>query len=225
MKQLPKKKIKYKIRYKNILIFLLIVYVLYFIITTALNKKITNIYITGNIYLSDWQIIEIASLSSYPSTLLNTCNKIEKSLEENIYIKSAKVYKKNLTEVYIEVEDNYPLFYYSNINKTILYNFKEIDGNLNTMTIINYIPDLVYEEFKEKMQTLNFNIIKKVSEIKYDPNEVDDKRFLFTMNDGNYVYITLDRFDSLNRYIDIVKSIGDKSGILYLDSGEYFEIK
>ena len=34
-----------------------------------------------------------------------------------------------------------------------------------------------------------------ISEIKYDPNSVDVERFLFTMTDGNYVYITLERFE------------------------------
>ena len=44
------------------------------------------------------------------------------------------------------------------------------------------------------------------------------------MNDGNYVYLTLDRFNNVNSYIDIIKKFGSKKGILYLDSGEYFKV-
>ena len=45
------------------------------------------------------------------------------------------------------------------------------------------------------------------------------------MNDNNEVYITISRVDLLNKYIDIVKKLNNKKGILYLDSGNYFEIK
>ena len=45
------------------------------------------------------------------------------------------------------------------------------------------------------------------------------------MNDGNYVYINLYKFLNLNKYIEIVKNFGNKKGIIYLDSGNYFEIK
>ena len=45
------------------------------------------------------------------------------------------------------------------------------------------------------------------------------------MNDGNEVYITLNKTKELNSYTKIKKQIGEKKGILYLDSGNYFEIK
>ena len=44
------------------------------------------------------------------------------------------------------------------------------------------------------------------------------------MNDGNYVYLTLNKFLKINSYLDIVKEFNNKKGILYLDSGEYFKI-
>ena len=43
------------------------------------------------------------------------------------------------------------------------------------------------------------------------------------MIDGNYVYATLTRFDSVNYYNDIYPTLGGKKGILYLDSGNHFQ--
>ena len=63
-----------------------------------------------------------------------------------------------------------------------------------------------------------------ISEIKYVPNDIDDERFIFTMNDGNYVYITLTKISSMNEYIKILGTLDGKKGILNLDSGNYFEI-
>ena len=84
------------------------------------------------------------------------------------------------------------------------------------------------DEFMTKFLSLDRNVIYRISEIKYDPNNVDSERFLLTMNDGNFVYLTLAYFDKMNSYVnihlDIVSKYGNKKGILYLDSGEYFKI-
>ena len=44
------------------------------------------------------------------------------------------------------------------------------------------------------------------------------------MSDGNYVYLTLEKFEVIDNYVDIIKTFNNKKGILYLDSGEYFKI-
>ena len=74
------------------------------------------------------------------------------------------------------------------------------------------------------MQKINKEVLERISEIKYDPNDVDTERFLFMMDDGNYVYITLSKIENINNYINIIKNFNSKKGILYLDSGEYFKI-
>ena len=88
-------------------------------------------------------------------------------------------------------------------------------------TIINQIPDTIYSKFIDKLKDIDVSILYRISEIKYDPNEVDQKRFLLLMKDGNYIYITLNTFNRLNLYYEIVGSFDNKRGILYLDSGDY----
>ena len=73
------------------------------------------------------------------------------------------------------------------------------------------------------MNKVDSDIVKQISEIKYNPNDVDEELFLLTMTDGNYVYITLNSFNQINQYLDIVKNFSNKKGILHLDSGNYFE--
>ena len=73
------------------------------------------------------------------------------------------------------------------------------------------------------MNLVNKEVLDKISEIKYDPNSIDEKRFLLTMMDGNYVYLTISRFEAVNNYISIIKNFNDKKGILYLDAGNVFE--
>ena len=131
-----------------------------------------------------------------------------------------KKYKK----VYIEITENYPLFFYKTDNKTILYDGSKVDDAYNVPTVINYVPNLKYQDLITKMGLLDKDILIRISEIKYDPSDYDDERFLLYMKDGNYVYINLYKFENLNKYIEIVKNFGNKKGIVYLDSGNYFEI-
>ena len=224
---MPKKnntKQKRRISKKKILIFLLIFFIVLFIIK-LFNTNITNIYISGNNYLTDQEIIDIAGLSSHSNTITNLSFKIEKRIKNNKYISKVNVEKNLLlNKVYIKIEENYPLFYYSAKNKTILYNGKEIDGNQSLTIVTNSVPNEIYNKLIEKTKKIDINVLDRVSEIKYSPNEVLKERFLLLMNDGNYVYIILDKFNALNKYLDIIKKFDDKKGILYLDSGEYFDV-
>ena len=45
------------------------------------------------------------------------------------------------------------------------------------------------------------------------------------MNDGNYIYITLTKIKRLNKYNEIKEEMNGKKGIIYLDSGNYVEVK
>lgn len=219
----PKKKIK--IKYTRVFIFLTVLLVFILMLTFIINLKITNIVVIGDYnILKEQEIIDIASISNYPKTFIVPSSKIKKNLEDNIYIKSVKVKKKYLIQVYITVEENYPLFFYKTDNKTVLLDGSKVEKIFSVPTVINYIPNLKYQSFIEKMGLLEHNILERISEIKYDPSDYDDERFLLYMKDGNYVYINLYKFSNLNKYIEIVKNFGNKRGIVYLDSGNYFEI-
>ena len=100
-----------------------------------------------------------------------------------------------------------------------------IDGNISNITLINKIPDTIYDKFISKFRDLEYSVLDRISEVRYNPNEVDSERFLILMNDENYVYVTLNRFLNLNKYVDIIKTFSGKKGVLHLDSGEYFEIR
>ena len=221
MKKKNKKRLK--IRIDRILIFLFCVVFLILVINMIFNIKIKNIYVSGNYYLKEQEIIETALISDYPSSLKNSSKTIKKRLLENNLINNVKVYKKGISKVVIEIEENRPLFYYENIKKTVLIN--GVDDNTYVVpTVINYITDKYYDSFILEMSKLDINILTRISEIQFYPNDVDDNRFLITMNDGNYVYVNIETFNKLNKYLTILENLPNKKGILYLDYGNNFEI-
>ena len=218
-----KKVKKRKLRYKRVFIVLFLLFFAVFLTIKIANLKITNIYITGNELLTDQEIIDLAKLSDYPTSMNNSTWTIESRLETNILIKKATVSKENITIVKIKIEENVPLFYNKLAEKTILFDLNETEEKYDIPILTNYVPDYIYEEFKQKMKLVNKDILKKMSEIKYDPDSIDEKRFLITMVDGNYVYLTINKFEAINNYILIIKNFEDKKGVLYLDAGNVFE--
>ncbi len=219
--RVQKNKKKRRIKLIPVLLLLLVIGML---VSFAFSRKITNIYVSNNKYYSDQEIIELAKISNYPSILNNQPWIIKRRLEKDKLILSAKVSLRYFSKIYIKIEENRPLFYNSSNLKTVLLDGSEVDGNYESATLINYVPDTIYPNFVKSLKKIDEEVLNRVSEIKYDPNDVDSERFLFMMDDGNYVYITLSKIENINNYIDIIKNFDSKKGILYLDSGEYFKI-
>lgn len=223
-----KKKVikKHRIKFLSIFILLLIVFLVYFLIKGILSFKIQNIYIHDTTFLNDEYILELAKIEDYPSYVKSLSWVLEKRLEESPYIKNAEVKKSFLGVVDIYIEESSILYYKEYDKKYVLDTGEEVDNivyNFSPIRVINYIPDLVYERFYTKFLEFDSDILDKISEIKYDPSEYDDSRFLFYMIDGNYVYMTISKFESINYYNEIYPTLNGKKGTLYLDSGNHFQ--
>jgi len=225
MKKEEKEVKKPKFRFKKFLLFILVLYIIGFGIYQFLLTPVRNIFISGNNYLTDQEIIDISKLSNYPSFFLTFKSSIKNKLMKNSYIKSATITKKIIGKVYIEVEENKPLFYYKYNKETILSDGRTVPSNKFSSPILtNKIDSELLLDLIKNMNKINDDVLLLISEIKHMPNDIDKERFLFIMNDGNYVYITLTKIKSINGYINILTTLENKKGILYLDSGNYFEI-
>ena len=223
-----KKKKKQRLKIKNILICLIILLVISFIIYYILMLPINNIYVTGNQILKESEILNLAKLDTYPSFLLTSRKKIRNALKENEYIKDIKVTKALGNKIHIKVEEFYPICILENEN-ILLSSGKELNNNYLITDIpylINYIEnDEIKASFITRFSTVDTNILRQISQIEYTPVKVDAERFLLYMDDGNEVYITLTKIKKLNKYNEIVEKMDGSHGIIYLDSGDYIELK
>lgn len=214
--------VKRRFNFVKLIILLLILYIIGYNIYRLLVSPINNIYVENNKYLSDQEVIDASGLRNYPSFMLTFKYNIKKKLLKNEYINSVKISKKLGNIVIINVDENEPLFIYN--DKVVLSNGKQVENrNYKLPILTGNIDDDMLLKLSEKYQNINDEIRLMISEIKYDPNNIDKERFLITMNDGNYVYITLYKITSINEYLKILSKVEGQKGILYLDSGNYFE--
>ena len=214
---------KTKIIYKKLIIFLLFVLFLLLVFLKLISLKISNIYIEGNSFLSDQDIIESAGLQNYPNAFFTFSKKIESKLLKNNYISKVDVHKK-FTKIYISIVENRPILYNDVNGNTVLMDGNTVSLRYDVPILTNSVSTNIYDSFLRQLATINSDVYSCISEISYVPNEVDNSLFLFTMNDGNYIYVNIDKFSSVNKYFDMVVNFNNRKGILYLDSGEYFKI-
>ena len=221
-----KMKKKIKIKFIPLLIALVIICILVLILYLVSSQPISNIYVKGNNYLTDQEILEQAKIENYPSFIKTTISKIKKRLKKNPYIKNAKVSKSLPRIVTIKVEEYNILFRKEENNKIVLEDGKELDDNNKYIVpiLLNYVPDTKYQSFLNQMNKITPSIKSLISEIRYYPNQQDEDRFLLHMNDGNLVYLTLTKFNQINYYEDVVDQLEGKKGILFLDSGNHFKV-
>ena len=221
------KKVKVKVKFKNVLLFLVFIIILVLGVYFILNKKINTFYVTGNSVLKEQEVLVLSGIYDENKFYQITKNKIIKRLRSNPLIKSVKI-KKSLTSVEIIIEE-YDILAYTEYDSSILLSSKEkvyVDKKpLGIPILANQVDSDYMDKFIKKMQLIDKNVLTKISEITYDPIDLDKERFLLYMNDQNYVYLTLAKFEHINKYDELLPKLEGKKGILYLDSGNHFEIK
>ena len=154
---------------------------------------------------------------------------MERKLESSPYISEAKVERKFFHILVFNIDENKPLFI-NNTNNTVVFSDKEevsVSDRIDLFRIprlINYVPDNKYQSFIKGMANIKKDILGKISDIEYQPNDYDKDRFLLYMDDGNMVYLTLTKFDMINYYNDVLSQLENRKGILYLDNGNHFQI-
>lgn len=228
---MSKKKIKVKtkkrkLKVKRIIICVLVIVLLVVLFYYVSRLPIRNIYVVGNNILSDKEIIDMAGISNYPSFISTSSNDIMNSLKKSIYIKEIEVRKKYFyNKLYIYTTEKKILCTYN--NKLLLEDGSEIENiyRITSYPILSSDITNIKEKFISKFSQIDTAILIKISEIEYTPNDVDNERFTLKMNDGNLVYITLGKVEKINKYNSIYSSLEGKKGIIYLDSGDYVEIK
>ena len=218
---------KKKSKFKQIIKIIILLIIIALIVRFVLNVKTKNIVILNNSYYSDEDIIEAAHLENYPKFVLLNTHKAKNRIKSLDLIKDVKIKKKWGFILEITVQEEKILYFIRSKEEYMASNFKtyKLDNVSGVPTLINFVPESVEKSFVKEFSKIDTNIITLISEIKYTKTEYDEKRFLLYMNDGNEVYITVTKTNVLNKYVEIVKKLGNKNGILYLDSGNYFKIK
>ena len=229
---MAQKKKKKRLNIKRLIVFLLFIYLIIYGVQKLTSEPIKNIIITGNYYVSDNEIITAAGIKNYPAMMSLNITKIKKQILENPLISEVEIKRNLLFQLEINIKELKVICLDRTNNVLLLEDGSKVPNNneyVGIPTLINYTKEEVLKDFLKGMAELDYGTISGISEIEYAPSMssdekvVDDTRFLLKMNDGNSVYINIYKLNNLKYYQKIYASLGDKTGILHLDSGSYLE--
>lgn len=212
---------------KNILLLLFLFLGIVGLVYYGVTMPVKNVYIKGNYILSDGEIMKISALDKYPSFLLTSSKSIRDKIIKNSYVKDVKISKKFGNVIEVNILEYSAVFSFE--DKIILSNGKIIPNTYNLSDVpilLNMIDDFsLLKRTAIKFGGVDANVLRQISEVEYQPVEVDEDRFLLYMNDGNLVYITLTKINKINKYNQIRDKLDGHMGIIYLDAGDYVELK
>lgn len=220
------KKKKKKLNVKRLILLLLILYLIVMLCYAIISMPIKNIYIKNTKLLKDNEIIEVAGIKNYPGIFKISSKKIEEKIRTLDLVSGVKVKKSIWGKVIITIEEAKPLFYNRTSEKVVLSNKKEVSSSskyLGIPTLVNRVPSDLLEAFINSFCNIETDIIGMINEIEYNPDiagdiVIDSNRFLLRMNDSNIVYVNTLNMKRLNDYKQVMGTIGDARGTLYLDS-------
>ena len=221
---MKKKRKKRKIKFKSVLITIFALLIIVLIVYVISLLRVKTYYVYNNKYLSDEEVLEILKLNKKSSYLLTNTLTEKAIITNNKRIKDVKIKRTLSLEVKVYVTE-YKVLFYDDVNKkSIIENGSKVDYKYdNSPVLVNKIEDKeIYKKFLNKMNKVDNDILDIISEIKYVPNGIGKERFLLSMNDGNYVYVTISKLHKINEYRSVIDSVENKRGILYLDYGNYF---
>ena len=222
-----KKRVKKRLKFKGVILLILIIYLFIMAFYYAFNLPIKNIEVKGNNYTSESEIIKASTINKKTKIFKISSFKIKKGIKKLDYIESVKVSKDIFGKITIEVTEESVLMYDILTNKYILSNAKEVSVDedlIGIPSLINFVPDDILEKFVKSYAKIDSSVRAMISEIEYNPDvkediTIDNERFFLKMNDGNAVYINIPNMNKLNKYKEAIASVYDQTpGILSLDS-------
>lgn len=220
-----KTKRKKRLRVGRLLFLVVIILLICFLFIRFVDVPIRSIIIKGNNILTDQEVIEQANLEDYPSYFSTFSFSVKNKLLKNPYVKSAKV-SKGLLSIKITIEEE-KILYIDKASGNKVTEDKTIkdDKIVCVPYLTNEVPENKLKKFKKAMGKIDDDILCQISEVMYEPNDIDADRYYLYMNDGNSVYLTVNKFSKINKYNTILENVGKQNGTLYLDYGDYFEVK
>lgn len=133
------KKVKKKrLNIARTLVLVLFIYIVVCVGIYLYQEPVRHYEIKGNDRLSDMDIIRYLALEDYPSFVSINSKSLKERLEDNVFIKKAKVkYGWNFSLI-IDIEENNPIFVYKIENKICLSDGTLIDYNANDAVEFRY---------------------------------------------------------------------------------------
>lgn len=189
------------------------------IISFTNESKIFDITVTGNSYFTDEDIIDLAKIND--NFYLNIPFIIKGRLKNNPVIESANISFLDGNIINIDITEK-KLIGYSKDDEGYFYVYttdnKLMKLDENNTYLISYCPYInnldsdKLEKLAKKMNELDKDTIRLISEISSYPFSYDKEMLELIMSDGNYCFVSIGDIDKVVEYFSITFNIDKDNG-------------
>ena len=232
-KKKKKKKIKRKIKIV-IVLFLLLLLTGYFV---SDYSRVQAIMIEGQQEVSKEDIMDAISVHKGDILLFVNTGQVEDEILQLPFVKKVKVTKSLAGSVHIEIEEAQKVAYCVIGKKTYIIDElghvsetkdKDLIASLQSTPRITQFKDLkLLKQFAKEYVKIPEIVKSQTSDILYDPQEADETRLKFIMDDGKILYLRIeDMADQLNnRYDYVANKEAFKNKCVFSFEGNYVYMK
>jgi cell division protein FtsQ len=232
LKELRKQKANKRLIFYISLFFLLIAFIVY---SQSPLSNLQNVSITGNTYLSDEIIHKQIELNKQMNFWEIETDVVKEKLLVFEQIENVEVDKSWYNTITITIEEHRHIAYlqidgqYFPIieNGNVLEALEENEWPVDAPILVNWQKGEKLHALASQLIKMEQQISSRISEIHYNPSDIDPWRILLFMNDGYEVTATVSNLaDNIAVYPSILKELkmeGYPEGIIHLEVGSYFE--
>ena len=216
--------------FKNRFFLLGIIFGFIFLLSLYLISDYSNVYritVSGNVYLSDEDVIELSGISDDSKYLFLITSLKEKQLLRSPYIESVSIKKLDNCIIDIEVSEykQVAYMYENNDIYILLINGEKIlldDSNVYMIAKLPLLEGYDNDQISEILRgfkAIDYKTINEISEIHRYPFSYDENMMEVIMRDGNYCFVSWTGLEMLEKYYLIVSGVDTSTNkaCIYLD--------
>ena len=195
----------------------------------SFDAKAHVLVCSGNYYLTDSQVYELANVSMNSRIYLTPNFIYEKRIEKMPLVDQAKV-QKNKGRLKIQIQEKNVIGYYVKKNKNYMLTMdnESIPIEEKYLKLIIHFPLLngftasqrkeICAQFKKNKKVLSRSVIEKIAEMVPYKTSYDKNMIKMTMQDGNVVYTSLSSLVMMAKYQAMLTQLKGENVCLLLDA-------
>ncbi|CAM3576947.1 cell division protein FtsQ/DivIB [Erysipelothrix urinaevulpis] len=189
------------------------------------GSRLNKIHVKGNALLSDSEVVSLSKLKKNDRMILNWSGRVQRRLNKNEYIKDShvKIIYKDQTAL-LQIEEETPIAY-EKTKKNLIYfengakielDDKNIKGIDALPLLVNIKDDALKNNIISQLKTVDEGSRIAISEIIHIEDKFEKESVKLVMNNGYYVFTSVETLPLLNNYATIISGAEPKNKCIYL---------
>ncbi len=179
------------------------------------------LHVRGQKYLGEEEILKDAKIKKKDRVYLHFPRQIKNRVEKNPFVKTAEVRLKPFSQTaFISIEEKQALAYDDHKIYFEQGLSRALPKDLSVLETLPYLHEIKDEKVMKhlfvQLPKINDASLLAISEIEHQPDDLDEMFLKLTMNDGYYVFTSIETLPLLNNYATIISGVDPENRCIHI---------